>query len=120
MGLLVGNVAWAKLRHFSPTSPLPNTTVYIAVNYGVNLLPWLGISRCTFFYHYLPAYLFSLLALALILETLLQPGKSWHRVVGLTCLGVIMVSFWFWLPIFLGMPLTPQGFSLRMWFRSWI
>ncbi|MEB3228705.1 MAG: phospholipid carrier-dependent glycosyltransferase [Synechocystis sp.] len=120
MGLLASSVAWARLRHFSPTSPLPNTSVYIAVNYGVNLLPWLGISRCTFFYHYLPAYLFSLLALALILETLLQPGKSWHRVVGLTCLGVIMVSFWFWLPIFLGMPLTPQGFSLRMWFRSWI
>jgi dolichyl-phosphate-mannose--protein O-mannosyl transferase len=120
MGLLFGSVAWAKLRRSASPLPLQGITLYIAVNYGVNLLPWLSISRCTFFYHYLPAYLFSILALALILETLLRPGKSWHQAVGLSCLGLIALSFWFWLPVFLGMPLTPQGFSLRMVFRSWI
>jgi len=118
MGLLVAGVTRASLRR-SPL-PLRGLTLYIAVNYSVNLLPWLSISRCTFFYHYLAAYLFSILALAAIIETLIRPGKSWHRVVGLTCLIIIAVSFWFWLPVFLGMPLTPQGFSLRMLFRSWI
>jgi dolichyl-phosphate-mannose--protein O-mannosyl transferase len=120
MGLFGVSLVRMRFRPATPAVPLPCITPYIAVNYGVNLLPWLGISRCTFFYHYLPAYLFSILPLALILETLLRSGKSWHRLVGLTCLGVITLSFWFWLPIFLGMPLTPQGFSLRMLFRSWI
>ncbi|MEB3161521.1 MAG: phospholipid carrier-dependent glycosyltransferase, partial [Synechocystis sp.] len=120
MGLLFGSVAWTRLHSPSSPSPLPGTTLYIAINYGVNLLPWVSISRCTFFYHYLPAYLFSILALALMLETLLRPGKRWHRIVGFTSLAVIVISFLFWLPIFLGMPLTPQGFSLRMLFRSWI
>ena len=120
MGLLFGSVVWASLRRSASQLSLQGITLYIAVNYGVNLLPWVSISRCTFFYHYLPAYLFSIVALALILETLIRSGKLWHRVAGLTCISLITISFWFWLPVFLGMPLTPQGFSWRMLFRSWI
>lgn len=119
MGLLAGSVAWTKIRSHSPMA-LPMPTLYIAVNYGANLLPWIGVSRCTFFYHYLPAYLFSILALALILERLLQSNFLWQRAIAFTCFGLVVLGFGFWLPIFLGMPLTPTGFSLRMWFRSWI
>lgn len=93
---------------------------YIGINYATNLLPWVGISRCTFFYHYLPSYLFTILALAWILDCLLNHLYRWSKVIAWGMIGAIVVGFWFWSPIFLGLPLTPQGFSLRMWFRSWI
>jgi dolichyl-phosphate-mannose--protein O-mannosyl transferase len=94
--------------------------LFLGVNYLVNLLPWLKISRCTFFYHYMPAYLFSWFALALILDNLLASRQSLARIVALTTLGLIAFGFLYWLPIFLGLPLTPQAFSWRMLFRSWI
>ncbi len=123
MGLLMGNFVWQTLRRssqFFTTIPLRGLTIYIVVNYGVSLLPWLGVSRCTFFYHYLPAYGFSILALALVLETLLQQPQTHYRVMAFTGLALVAIAFWYWLPIFLGLPLTPQGFSLRMIFPSWI
>lgn len=94
--------------------------LFLGVNYLVNLLPWLKVSRCTFFYHYMPAYLFSWFALAVILDQLLASRQPLARIVALTTLGLIFVGFLYWLPIFLGLPLTPQAFSWRMLFRSWI
>ncbi|QHU99088.1 phospholipid carrier-dependent glycosyltransferase [Synechocystis sp. CACIAM 05] len=123
MALLTGTVIWQKIRQFSSqtiNAPLRGITLYIAVNYAVNLLPWLGISRCTFFYHYLPAYAFSILALALILETLLDSPRHSHNVIAWTVLTLVAIAFWYWLPVFLGLPLTPRGFALRMLFPSWI
>jgi dolichyl-phosphate-mannose--protein O-mannosyl transferase len=119
----MGNFVWQTLRissQFFTTIPLRGLTIYIVVNYGVSLLPWLAVSRCTFFYHYLPAYGFSILALALVLETLLQQPQTHYRVMAFTCLALVAIAFWYWFPVFLGLPLTPQGFSLRMIFPSWI
>ncbi|MFM7580796.1 MAG: dolichyl-phosphate-mannose--protein O-mannosyl transferase, partial [Microcystaceae cyanobacterium] len=102
------------------TSAIPELTLYIGVNYLANLLPWLKISRCTFFYHYMAAYLFSWFALALIIEQLLNAPKAFSRQVGWGVLLLITLGFIYWLPIFLGLPLTSQAFYLRMLFKSWI
>ncbi|MBE9197295.1 phospholipid carrier-dependent glycosyltransferase, partial [Synechocystis sp. LEGE 06083] len=126
MGLLLGTIAWQKISQFflnrtnSISVPLRGVTLYIVVNYAANLLPWLGISRCTFFYHYLTAYGFSILALALILATLLDSPQRSHRIIAWTVLTLVAIAFWYWSPVFLGMPLTPKGFALRMLFPSWI
>ncbi|MBD2652598.1 phospholipid carrier-dependent glycosyltransferase [Synechocystis sp. FACHB-383] len=126
MGLLLGTIAWQKISQFffnrtnSINVPLRGVTLYIVVNYAANLLPWLGISRCTFFYHYLTAYGFSILALALILATLLDSPQRSHRIIAWTVLTLVAIAFWYWSPVFLGMPLTPKGFALRMLFPSWI
>lgn len=126
MGLLLSTVAWQKISQFffnqtnRINASLRGITLYIGVNYAVNILPWLGISRCTFFYHYLPAYGFSILALALILETLLDSSRPSHSIIAWTVLTLVAIAFWYWLPVFLGLPLTPRGFALRMLFPSWI
>ena len=105
----------------SSTTPLFNTvTLYIGLNYIANLLPWLKISRCTFFYHYMAAYLFSWFALALILDNLLAYPKKIERWLGYSILGLIVLGFIYWLPIFLGLPLLPQAFYMRMLLPSWI
>ncbi|WP_228015565.1 phospholipid carrier-dependent glycosyltransferase [Synechocystis salina] len=98
MGLLLGTIAWQKISQFFSrginqiNAPLRGVTLYVAINYAVNLLPWLGISRCTFFYHYLPAYGFSILALALILATLLDSPKLSYRIIAWTVLTLVAIA----------------------------
>jgi dolichyl-phosphate-mannose--protein O-mannosyl transferase len=119
--LAVGLLAW--LSGFCSPGPCPapkEISLYLGINYLVNLLPWLKISRCTFFYHYMPAYLFSWLALALILNRLLHQTKILPRAVAISILALIILGFYYWLPLFLGLPLTPQSFARRMLLRSWI
>jgi dolichyl-phosphate-mannose--protein O-mannosyl transferase len=100
--------------------PLRGITLYIGINYLANLLPWLKVSRCTFFYHYMAAYLFSWFALALILENLITKPNPFPRYLGFSILGLIALAFLYWLPIFLGLPLTSQAFYWRMLLPSWI
>jgi dolichyl-phosphate-mannose--protein O-mannosyl transferase len=101
----------------SPSSPL---LIYILSNYIANLLPWLAISRCTFIYHYLGAYVFAILALAWVIEAWLSSESIAYRILGKLTLLLIAAAFIHWLPIYLGLPLTENQFNLRMVFNNWI
>jgi dolichyl-phosphate-mannose--protein O-mannosyl transferase len=39
---------------------------------------------------------------------------------GVTALFLILLGFVFWMPIFLGLPLSPEAWQSRMWLPSWI
>jgi hypothetical protein len=109
-----------KIPQLSAVTSSNTIILYIGLNYIANLLPWLKISRCTFFYHYMPAYLFSWFALAFILDNLLSRPKKIERWLGIGVMSLILLGFIYWLPIFLGLPLLPQAFYLRMLLPSWI
>jgi dolichyl-phosphate-mannose--protein O-mannosyl transferase len=109
-----------KVPPLSAVTSFNTIILYIGLNYVANLLPWLKISRCTFFYHYMPAYLFSWFALAFILDNLLSQPQKNQRWLGLSIIGLILLGFIYWLPVFLGLPLLPQAFYLRMLLPSWI
>lgn len=94
--------------------------LYLVINYGANLLPWMDVSRCTFIYHYMPAAIFSFLALAWWVDQALRSSQIWLRALGLTAIFMILMALVYWLPIYLGLPLTPEAFQARMLFRSWI
>ncbi|WP_299414220.1 phospholipid carrier-dependent glycosyltransferase [Acaryochloris sp. IP29b_bin.148] len=85
---------------------------YVGVNYLANFLPWVGVSRCTFLYHYMPASMFSSLALAWFIEDWLQ--SSDRRLQGLAggLLLFSLLSFMVCLPLFLGLPLSPRQWQL--------
>ena len=93
---------------------------FILLGYFCNLLPWLLVNRCTFIYHYQPSAIFGFLALSwylsrnIISETLLIRISSW------SLLLIILISFLYWLPIQLGIPIENFQFYERMWFKSWI
>lgn len=93
---------------------------YLGVNYLANLLPWAAISRCAFIYHYLPASFFGTLALGWAIVELLRSRHGGVRQLGFAVLGLCVGGFLFWLPFFLGLPLTPEAWRLRLWFASWI
>jgi dolichyl-phosphate-mannose--protein O-mannosyl transferase len=94
--------------------------LYLVTNYAASLLPWLSISRCAFLYHYMPAYLFSSLALAWVLENWFRSLWNPLRTIALSLLMGCFFSFLFWLPFYLGLPLSPREWQWRMWFQSWV
>ncbi|HEY9849643.1 MAG TPA: phospholipid carrier-dependent glycosyltransferase [Leptolyngbyaceae cyanobacterium] len=93
---------------------------YLIVNYAANLLPWVKVTRCTFLYLYMGAVIFSFMGLAWLVERWLHSDRVQNRRMGLTTILVILVAFVFWLPVYLGLPLSPESLQIRMWFRSWI
>jgi len=96
------------------------TLLFLVVNWATNWLPWVPVTRCTFLYHYMGASVFALLAIALWLEWGLRSGQSWLIQLSLTLILLILLAFLFWLPLFLGLPLSPTGIQMRRWFDSWI
>ncbi len=94
--------------------------LYLVLNWIANFFPWAKVTRCTFIYHYMGAAVFSILALAWWIERWLNSRQVHLRIMGITIIFLIVAAFIFWMPIYLGLPLSPQSWQLRMWFRSWI
>jgi dolichyl-phosphate-mannose--protein O-mannosyl transferase len=103
--------------------------LYLVLNYAVNLLPWVRVTRCVFIYHYMTAVVFAFLAIAWFVDQCFRNHYLKFQYLGITIslrdIGIaisllIIAAFIFWLPVYLGLPLSPQGYQLRMWFKSWI
>ncbi|MBD2340353.1 phospholipid carrier-dependent glycosyltransferase [Calothrix sp. FACHB-156] len=94
--------------------------LYIVINYAANLLPWVKVTRCVFIYHYICAVVFVFLAIAWFVDQCLRSYHRELRALGVTISFMILAAFIFWMPIYLGLPLTSEGYKLRMLFDSWI
>ncbi len=94
--------------------------LFVAVNYLANLLPWMRVTRCLFLYHYMGSYVFAILGLAWIVDRWLRSPRASLRQMGLVAIALVAVAFIFWLPISLGLPLSAEGFKLRMWLPTWV
>ncbi len=105
----------------TPVNPIvQNISAYLLIGYAANWLPWMVISRCTFIYLYMPAAAFSFMVLAWLLSEWLHSPQKWVRVMAVVMLSAIALSFFFWLPLSLGSPLTPSDLKLRWWLNTWI
>lgn len=94
--------------------------LYLFLNWLANLLPWMRVTRCTFLYHYMGSSVFAGLALAWLVDQGLHSYRRELRILGVTAIFFILLAFIFWMPIYLGLPLSPEGYMHRMWLRSWI
>jgi dolichyl-phosphate-mannose-protein mannosyltransferase len=94
--------------------------LFVLVNYAANWLPWALVQRCTFLYHALGLVPFGVLALAWLLSRWLVEEIFLSRVMALMLMLAIILGFWFWLPVFIGLPLSPEALQHRWWLRSWI
>ncbi len=96
------------------------TLIAIMVGYGANLIPWMGISRCAFLYHYMGSSVFATLALAWWGDRILtREDRNWGQFVWFG-IGLAIVGFVWWMPVFLGWPLSTQDYQVRMWFPTWV
>ncbi len=94
--------------------------LYLILNYAANLLPWAKVNRCVFIYHYMTAVVFAFMALAWLIDKCLRSYHIELRAFGLTITFLIIIAFAFWMPIYLGLPLSADAYKLRMLFTSWI
>lgn len=94
--------------------------LFLAVNYLAQLLPWVRVTRCIFLYHYMGASVFAALALAWLLDRGWHSDRASWRYLSIGVLVLGGLAFCYWLPIYLGLPLTPQAFKQLMWFPSWV
>lgn len=93
---------------------------YLTGNYAANLLLWLPVKRCTFLYHYMGAYTFAILALAWLVDCGLRSRLPSYRRAGIIAISLIVAGFIYWMPIYLGLPLSQRGYQLRLLFPHWI
>jgi dolichyl-phosphate-mannose--protein O-mannosyl transferase len=92
---------------------------YILINYFINFLPWSKVSRCMFIYTYMSALIFAILAIAWILDRGLHSRYPIGRILSTALIFLAVMAFVFWLPLYLGLPLSPIAWQHRMWLGSW-
>jgi len=115
---------WLPLNKKMLTYPVMTTYAWTAFYLGclwlVNWLPWVRVTRCTFLYHYMGASMFSLMAIALLVDRWLTHPEPWQKIAGITTIVLVVAAFIFWLPLYLGLPIPIEAIQLRRWFVSWI
>lgn len=94
--------------------------LYLLASFAGHYLPWSLSRRCIFLYHYMPASVFAFMAIAYVTawgstQTMTDRPKMSKYIV-----LAIALAFMFWLPIYLGLPITAFHQRLLIWFTSWI
>ena len=127
--LLAQNFLTGKGWKFTPSASTW-IALYLVLNWLANVLPWVRVTRCTFLYHYMGASVFAGLALAWIVDGWLQSPARQLRAIALTIIFAILAAFVFWMPIYLGLPLSPRDYqiliprfnarSVPSWLRQWV
>ncbi len=94
--------------------------LYLFINYGVNFFPWIIVTRCTFIYLYMPASIFVFLSLAWLVDSWLRSHKNEQKQMAINLIILILLSFIFWSPVYLGLPLSHIEHLMRLWLPSWL
>ncbi|MEK7589622.1 MAG: phospholipid carrier-dependent glycosyltransferase [Patescibacteria group bacterium] len=98
---------------FDPKS-IKKPAIILLLGYILNLLPFIGIHRVMFLYHYLTALIFALLILIHLID---QEPKRLRYFIPL--IALVIVTFIFFAPLSYGLPLSENDYSLRVWMQSW-
>lgn len=96
------------------------TIAYLLINWAANFLPWVRVTRCVFIYHYMESLVFAVMLLALLIDRWLQSHHQWQKTAAVTVTSLVLGGFIFWMPLFLGLPLSPGALQLRRWLSSWV
>jgi dolichyl-phosphate-mannose-protein mannosyltransferase len=96
------------------------TLGYVLLGFLSGWLPWAMVGRCQFLYLYMPSLAFALIASAWAVDYLLAHPLGAMRWTGYSVVLGVAGSFLFFLPIYLGWPISQAAFYARMWLVSWI
>ena len=94
---------------------IPNTIpLILAGGYLINYLPFIGIGRVMFLYHYLASLIFAILALAYLID---QQKNRRNILIGMLVLAGL--AFLYFSPLSYGLPLEARSFQNRLWLTTW-
>jgi dolichyl-phosphate-mannose-protein mannosyltransferase len=110
--------------NFETRSHSPSTlfwfTFYVITSFLAHWLPWSLSKRCIFLYHYMPASVFAFATLALLVSLMWRSPLQELRELGSGIVGAIAIAFIFWMPIYIGLPISSGYLPVLMWLPSWI
>ncbi len=92
----------------------PRTPLIMAGAWLMNIVPFIGISRVMFLYHYFTALIWAILMLAYLVDHI-HPTRKVVMGISLAALAL----FVFFAPLSYGLPLSEPSYSSRVWFSSW-
>jgi dolichyl-phosphate-mannose--protein O-mannosyl transferase len=92
--------------------------VFVLIGYGANFIPFIFIGRVMFIYHYAAALVFSMLALAFLLEYVISEKRKCQLAALLIALSVI--AFAYFSPLTYGTPLEPKEYESKVWLNTWM
>lgn len=107
-------ILWLKFKNSESLSMISKPLVFLLGGYVLNLLPFIGIKRVMFLYHYLVALIFAILMLVFLLDK----TKNAKRNFGILILSSV-IAFLFFSPLNYGLPLSHWAYEFRVWFSSW-
>jgi dolichyl-phosphate-mannose--protein O-mannosyl transferase len=104
---------WWADRH--PALPI------LLVGFFGQWLPWALIPRIAYVYHFLPAAIFGILAVAVAVGDLWEWGKKAFagRALAVGYVAVVLIAFTFFYPIYSSVNLTKPEYESRIWFENW-
>ena len=117
--LLSGGVSANKLLRLNLNS---NFSTFLLSGYFLNLLPFIGVKRVMFLYHYLTALIFAVLILCYLIDKIHSISSGQDKNSRKIFTGIIIISiiaFLFFAPLSYGLPLSEKAYITRVWFASW-
>jgi dolichyl-phosphate-mannose--protein O-mannosyl transferase len=93
--------------------------LYLLSSFAGHFLPWSLSRRCIFLYHYMPASVFAFMAIAYVTAWGSTQTATNLPKVSKYIVVAIALAFIFWLPIYIGLPITGFYQRLLIWFPSW-
>ena len=93
-----------------------STTKLLAGGYLFNLLPFVGITRVMFLYHYFSALIFALLAVGYVLDGTSEKTKKATWALVLILAGL---TFFYFAPLTYGLGGAATDLDKLFWFSSW-
>ncbi|MBI2068552.1 MAG: phospholipid carrier-dependent glycosyltransferase [Candidatus Yanofskybacteria bacterium] len=94
----------------------------LSIGYWLNLLPFIGVKRVMFLYHYLTALVFAIIILCYLVDKNpfdpLRARKNSRKIFTGIVIGAI-AAFLFFAPLSYGLPLSQKAYNARVWFASW-
>lgn len=94
---------------------LGTTKFLLAGGFLLNMLPFIGIKRAMFLYHYLIGLVFAIIALVYFIDQM----KNKKRIF-LILLAMSLAAFIFFAPLSYGLPLTEKAYNARVWLKTWL
>lgn len=92
---------------------------FLIVAYLAQYIPWIGVSRLTFIYHYFPSAIFGMLIIGYVIAEITKKNAKakWGICI---YLGITVMLFAVFFPVISGLPVSREyGISLR-WLPEWI
>ena len=123
VALFVGvSYLWVTGRKLRPATIM--ALVMAGVAYFINLLPFIGVPRVMFLYHYFFSWFFCLIFTIMLWNDLSglsdkqSPSRrQWYILAGIAT--AMLLGFLFFSPLTYGTPLSPAGLQAHMWLHTW-